>query len=177
MSTKSTDDRYGSVAIAIHWLSAAGIVGALAIGVIAAGIVDPEAKVVLVRGHIVLGSAVLLLTLMRIAWWLLADRHPRPVGNQPAWQQAAASAVHGLLYVVILVMASSGIATIILSGAMPALIAGTALPDFGLVLPRAVHGVASRIMLALLAAHIGAALFHQYVRRDRLLGRMGLGPV
>jgi len=30
-------------------------------------------------------------------------------------------------------------------------------------------------MLGLLALHIGAALYHQFIRRDRLLSRMGVG--
>ncbi len=33
----------------------------------------------------------------------------------------------------------------------------------------------SKLLLALLAAHIGAALYHQFVRRDQLLARMGVG--
>ena len=73
-------------------------------------------------------------------------------------------------------MASSGITTLILSGAMPAIIAGTALPDFSELVPRIAHGIMSRLLLVLLAGHIGAALYHQFIRRDRLLGRMGLGP-
>lgn len=32
-------------------------------------------------------------------------------------------------------------------------------------------------MLVLLALHVGAALYHQFIRRDRLLARMGIGSV
>jgi cytochrome b561 len=38
------------------------------------------------------------------------------------------------------------------------------------------HGFMSRILLVLLVDHVGAALYHQFVRHDRLLGRMGVGP-
>jgi cytochrome b561 len=31
------------------------------------------------------------------------------------------------------------------------------------------------VLIALLAGHIGAALWHQFIRHDRLLARMGLG--
>ena len=91
------------------------------------------------------------------------------------WQKFMAHAVHIALYAVVLLLASSGIATLVLSGALPAIIAGTTLPDFETLLPRLVHGVASRLLLGLLALHIGAALWHQFVRRDRLLARMGVG--
>ena len=34
---------------------------------------------------------------------------------------------------------------------------------------------AARAMLGLLALHVGAALYHQFIRRDRLMARMGVG--
>ena len=33
----------------------------------------------------------------------------------------------------------------------------------------------SRLLLVLLVAHIGAALYHQVIRRDRLMGAWGWG--
>ena len=146
-------------------------------GLTAAGTADPAAEVTLVRGHIVLGSLVFILTLLRIFWWIWGDRRPAPgPAGQPPLQEFVAKTVHYAIYAVILLMASSGITTLILSGAMPAIIAGTALPDFSEVVPRVAHGIMSRLLLVLLAAHIAAALYHQFIRRDRLLGRMGLGP-
>jgi cytochrome b561 len=32
-------------------------------------------------------------------------------------------------------------------------------------------------LAALVIAHVGAAFKHQFIDRDRLLGRMGIGPV
>lgn len=175
MSVKSTPARYGSVAIAIHWITALLIVLLFATGLLAAAQVDPAAKVALLRAHIPLGAGALLLTLFRIVWWWVADRHPVPPAGQPEWQRWVASIVHGGLYAVVLVAASSGIATIVLSGALPAIIGSATLPNLETVLPRAVHGTVARVMLGLLALHVGAAMWHQFVRRDHLLARMGLG--
>jgi cytochrome b561 len=175
MSLKSTSSRYGSVAVAIHWLSALMIVLLFATGLLAAAQVDSDAKVALLRAHIPLGAGVLVLTLFRIVWWFVADKRPALPAGQPAWQQWVARATHIGLYVVVLVTASSGIATIVLSGALPAIIGSATLPNLETVLPRAVHGVVSRLMLGLLALHIGAALYHQFIRRDHLLARMGIG--
>ncbi len=175
MSAKSTSTRYGSVAITIHWLSALLILALLATGLLAAGQADPMAKLALVQLHVPLGLGVLVLTLLRIVWWWVADRRPDLPADQPGWQKFAAHAVHFGLYLVILVLASSGIATLILSGAIPAIITGTTLPDLETVLPRLVHGAASKAMLVLLALHIGAALYHQLIRKDGLLARMGVG--
>lgn len=175
MGLKSTPTRYGAVAIAVHWTSAIAIVATFGLGLMAAGTTDAAMEVTLLRGHIVLGSLVLILTLLRIGWWIWGDRRPAPVAGLPRVQALASSIVHYAICAVILLMASSGITTLILSGAMPAIIAGTAVPDFSELVPRVAHGVMSRLLLVLLVAHIGAALYHQFVRRDRLLGRMGLG--
>ena len=175
MSATSSSTRYGSVAIAIHWLTALMILELFATGLLATAQVDPGAKLALLRAHIPFGAGVLLLTLLRIVWWLAIDRRPAPPADQPGWQKLVAKAVHIALYAVVLVTASSGIATIILSGALPAIIGSATLPNLETVLPRAVHGIASRLMLGLLALHIGAALYHQFIRRDRLLARMGVG--
>jgi cytochrome b561 len=175
LSLKSSTTRYGSIAITIHWLTAVLILALFATGLLAAGQGDPAAKLALVRFHVPLGSAVLVLTLLRIIWWWVADRRPALDTDQPNWQRFLAHAVHIALYLVILLLASSGIATLVLSNALPAILAGTTLPDLETLLPRLVHGVASKLMLGLLALHIGAALYHQFIRRDHLLARMGLG--
>jgi cytochrome b561 len=175
MSLKSTPSRYGTVAVAIHWTSALGIVVAFALGLMAAHASDPASVPTLVRGHVVIALAVVALTLLRILWWLVADRRPEPGPGQPRWQQAAAQTVHAALYVLILLMGTSGIATLVASGAVPALFAGTALPDFSGLIPRLAHGIMSKLLLALLAAHVAAALYHQFIRRDRLMARMGIG--
>jgi cytochrome b561 len=175
MSTKSTPTRYGSVAIAFHWTSAAAILLAFAAGWVVANVVEPERQPPILAAHVVLGISVLVLTLLRLLWWLVADRHPAPPADQPQWQRTAASLVHGALYVILLVMAASGVATVILSGAIPAILAGGPLPDFSDVPPRLVHGLLARLLLMLLVVHVGAALYHQFIRRDRLLARMGVG--
>jgi cytochrome b561 len=156
MSATSSSTRYGSVAIAIHWLSALLILLLFVTGLLAAEQVDPAARIALLRAHVPVGVAILLLTLLRIVWWLVADpRRPAMPADQPAWQKAMAKAVHLGLYVVVLVSATSGIATIALSGALPAILSGATLPDLSTILPRTVHGIASRAMLGLLALHIG----------------------
>ena len=40
---------------------------------------------------------------------------------------------------------------------------------------RAVHGNFAYVIAALVALHIGAALYHQFIRKDNLLSRMWYG--
>lgn len=174
MSAKSTSNRYGSVAIAIHWLSAVLIVALLVSGFRAANTTDPAAKAQLLSVHAPLAIATLVLTLARIAWWWRGDSKPLPVQGMSRWQDFSARLVHVLFYIVILGMAASGIGMFVLSGAGPILFAGAGgpLPDFWNYQPRIPHGIGARAMLVLLALHAGAALYHQFIKKDRLLNRM-----
>lgn len=179
MGIKSSADRYGAVAITIHWVTVLAILGLLISGFQAEDMDDQAAKAGLLMVHASLGIGILVLTILRILWWWLFDRQPVPPQTMPRWQVIAAHAVHGTLYVVIIGMAFSGLAMFILSGAGDIVFGGAnaALPDFDDYPPRSAHGIGARIILVLLAVHIGAALYHQFVRRDRLLARMGLGRV
>jgi cytochrome b561 len=177
MAIKSTPARYGAVAIMIHWVAAALIVALLITGFRVSGAADPAAKAAFLRFHAVMGIAILLLTLARIAWWWFGDKKPLPVTGQPALLHRAASAVHVLFYVVIIGLAASGIGMMALSGAGPIVFGGAPglLPDFWNFLPRVPHGIGVRVLIALLILHVGGALYHHFIRRDGLLGRIGVG--
>jgi len=175
MAVKSTSNRYGSVAIAIHWSSAMAVILTFVAGFVVAETVPPGQGAPILLLHITLGLIVFALTVLRILWWLLADKHPRAPADQPRWQIWAAQAVHLGLYVLLVLMASSGITTLILSGALPTLLSGGPVPDFSALTPRIAHGVMSKILLALFVMHVGAAIYHQVIRRDHLLARMGVG--
>jgi cytochrome b561 len=173
---KSKPDRYGAVAVSIHWITAALILVLLGSGFRAANAMDPVAKGAFLRIHIPLAVAILLLTLFRVVWWWLFDRKPRPVQGSPAWQEWLAWATHVAFYIVILGMVASGIGMMVLSDAAPDIFAGSStLPDFNDFLPRVPHGLGAFLLVALLVAHIGAALYHHFIRRDGLLRRMWFG--
>ncbi|KAB2916404.1 MAG: cytochrome b [Hyphomicrobiaceae bacterium] len=170
---KSTTDRYGGIAVSIHWLSVLLIVILMASGFRAANMVDPATKAAILRLHVPIAVAVLALTILRIVWWWGFDRKPNPVAGSPHWQERAARAVHFLFYVVILVMIASGIRMMALSGAAPMIFGGDgALPDFWKFPARFPHGIGARLLLALFVLHAGAALYHHFVHGDGLLRRM-----
>src|SRR5262245_15152436 len=72
---------------------------------------------------------------------------------------------------------ASGIGMLVLSGAASSLFgpATTALPNFWNYPPRVPHGIGARALVALLILHVGGALYHHVVKRDRILARMGIG--
>lgn len=177
MGLKSTADRYGAVVVSLHWLSALLIVILVVSGFRAANTIDPVAKAAVLRLHVPVAIAVLALTVLRIGWWWGVDRKPDPAAGSPRWQQRTAQGVHLLLYVVILAMIASGIGMMALSGAAPIIFGGDVarLPDFSAIPPRLPHGIGARLLLALVVLHAGAALYHQFIRRDHLLRRMWFG--
>lgn len=177
MPIKSEKQRYGAVAVAIHWITALAILAMLASGLSAVRAEDGAGKLALLRVHAIMGTGVGLLTVLRLVWWGLFDRRPDDVPGMPAWQEKAAHIVHGALYVVVLVMVASGFGTLILSGANQQIFgaAPLPLPDLMAVPPFTVHFILAWTLVLLLIGHIGAALYHQFVRRDHLLARMGIG--
>lgn len=66
---------------------------------------------------------------------------------------------------------------LVLSGAGAILFDGAPgpLPDFWDFAPRYGHTAMTWLMGALLLAHIGAAFYHQFILKDRLFARMGVG--
>ena len=176
MPLKGDTLRYGSVQVALHWMSAAAILLLLALGLAAAS--GGPAQAALLRLHAPLGLLTLALTVVRIGWRFL-DRRPDEPAGQPHWQSVTARSVHGLLTLVTLAMGASGVALMALSGAGAILFSGVPgpLPDFWHFKPMTVHAAGAAAMIGLLCLHVGAAFYHQFVRQDHLLTRMGVGPV
>ena len=174
MPAKSNRSQYGNVAVAIHWLSAFLIIALQGSGFRVGGTIDPGVKTVILRFHISAGVALLLLTLARIFWWCFVDRKPDSVSSASKLQSLGASLVHLLFYPVILGMIASGIGMLILSGAGNIIFAGTPgqLPDFQSYLPRIPHGIGARAFVVLILLHAGAALYHQFLKKDGTLKRM-----
>ena len=171
MSLRSTPQRYGRVPVSIHWLSALAVVIMLATGLTMDSLGDAPPGVIL-PVHVTVGAALARLTLLRIVWWFAIDRQPAPPEGLGVVQVWSARVVHLGLYLTLVVTLASGIATVALTGAAPAIFAGGALPDFAAVPPFVAHATVSRVLLVLAVAHVAAALWHQFIRRDRLLARM-----
>ena len=174
---KSKPDRYGAVAVSVHWLSAILILALLASGFRAGNAMDAADKAAFLRFHIPVAIMVLPLTAFRIVWWWRFDLKPLAVQGSPAWQERIARVVHVAFYIVILGMIASGVGMMVLSGAASAVFGepGALLPNFHDYPPRVPHGLGGFLLVALLVLHAGAALYHQFFLRDHLLRRMWYG--
>jgi cytochrome b561 len=87
-----------------------------------------------------------------------------------------AKITHFLLYVGIFGMLLSGASMSTQAGLMNVFNGQGSLPaDFHIFPPRGIHGMTFSILFLLILLHVGAALYHQFIRRDNLLGRMWFG--
>jgi len=172
--------RYHRLLVGLHWLLAAVIVFALAMGTLSLKEIpnaSPE-KLFALRGHMIAGVAILALMAVRLAVRLWLPR-PAPASTGNRLLDRFAVGVHYGFYALVILMAASGIATAVQAG-LPAIVfggSGAPLPEsFWTYRPRAVHGIIAKLLLVLVVLHVAAALYHQFVRRDGLLSRMWFGP-
>jgi len=120
-----------------------------------------------------------VLTLARLAWRIGHPPPPLPK-TTPAWQRSAAHLVHWVFYAFLLGLPVLGY---LLSSGGP-----YPLNWFGLIdVPKApvtksladaahrAHVLGGITMAVLVLVHVCAALWHQFVQRDRLLARMRIG--
>lgn len=167
--------RYSAGAMALHWLVALLIFVSFGMGLMFDDI--PKSwESWLLNTHGLVGSAILALVALRLAW-RLGNPPPALPDDLAMFERRGAHATHVLLYVMMF--------TVPLLGLIALFARGKGL-DFGLFylgspLERArdlarnakgLHMLASYAMMALVALHFAAAMYHHFVRRDGLLRRM-----
>lgn len=168
---------YDPVARGLHWLTVLLVLAEYIIGSLMPHIRLGVPFVLPIRLHLALGSGLLLVVLLRILWRL--THRPPPPPPLPAWQRWLAGATHVALYLVLILMPLAGWASASAHGypvrafgvlPLPALVPYRARSGFRL---GDVHAdVLYWILLALIAMHVGAALYHRFIKRDSVLERM-----
>lgn len=172
-------ERYDNVAISFHWLLAVMLVGSFSFGLYMAGLPFSIQRVKLFNYHKWAGMTILALTLLRLMWRLSHARPPEAPG--PHWQQQAARATHGAMYLLCIVIPLVGWAyssaagfQIVVYGVLPM----PNLLDANPALAEAIkpwHGRLAFVLAALVLLHVAAALKHHFVDHDGLLRRMRPG--
>lgn len=175
--SENTPKRYHPIHVAIHWLMALLVIMMLAIGKTVMPGMDPTdpQKPMMLQSHAYIGMAIGVLLLVRIVMLFVAKR-PAPADAGNAALNFIGRATHILLYVLMLGMVVSGLGLFQLAS-LPAVFNGEEPypANFFEYPPRAGHGLFSWLLLALVALHFGAAMFHQFIKKDNLLGRMWFG--
>lgn len=167
--------RYDSVAIALHWATAVLVVCQFALAELW-GFAGRPTRHLMITTHMSFGIILTAVIIARVIWRLIPGHQMSSL--EVGWVRTASKAVHYLLYVLLALEAVLGF-TLRWSGA-------EAMSFFGLQIPsplghwsRGAHQLVGELhnwngwAIVLIAfGHALAALYHHYVLRDKVLGRM-----
>lgn len=167
---------HGWALIGLHWLTLLVIAAAYVLGSILDGMALSPAKLQVYAWHKWLGILVLLSLPLRLVLRLF-DRLPADSALK-AWEAQTAEVVHLALYLSLAVVPLTGWLQSSAEGFPVVLFKLWQLPD--LVAKdahmakvwREAHETLVNLMLALVALHAAAALYHHHFRRDAVLVRM-----
>lgn len=169
--------RYTRTAQWLHWIMAVIIIAAWSLGVYMADLPRGPDKTALVQWHKAIGSTVIVLVAIRLAW-RATHRPPSLPDAIPLWQQKAAHGLHWLLYALMFAQPLIGWAMSSARGFPVALGGVVPLPALLMkdeVLAKSLtelHGVIGWVLAILVAGHIAMALKHHFIDRDTVLLRM-----
>ena len=177
MTIRNTVAAFGTIARALHWSMALLIVASLAMielrgwaprgSTLRAGLRDWHSQV---------GLVVFTLVWLRL-FWRLANIEPAIVPPPAVWQRRAAHAVECTFYALMIALPMLGIVMMQADGKTVSLL-GASLPPMVAVDKawahslEGIHEWLGNAMIALIALHVGASLWHKYIHRDNTLARM-----
>jgi cytochrome b561 len=171
---------YSLTARLLHWVTAALILIMLPLGLVIANEWGGPLQDPLYDLHRSIGAVIIPLVILRLGYRVM--RPPLPLPNDvPPVQQFAAHATHWGLYTLLIVQPFVGWAATSAYGApivvfglfqLPPILAKNSELSERLFV---VHTLIAVAIACLAAVHIGAALYHHFVRKDHVLLRMITG--
>ncbi|TVQ84995.1 MAG: cytochrome b [Chromatiaceae bacterium] len=171
-------DRYGLLAMTLHWLVAVLVASLFSLGLWMVNLTYYDAWYRSAPAiHKGTGVLLCLILIARLAWRRLSPPPP-PLASHAAWERQAATAAHRLLYGLLF--------AVMLSGYLISTADGRPIEVFGLFrVPATLSGLPNQADLAgrvhlwlaiglvsLAGLHALAALKHQFIDRDGTLSRM-----
>jgi cytochrome b561 len=188
---KSTHDSWGPVSRALHWISALLIIFGLTHGYWMSNFAPRADRLPHYAFHSIVFVYFAILLVLRIIW-RLSEPTPMQPADSAAWEKAAAHLGHLALYAMLIAVLVTGYMN---WSAFPARFdaaraAQVDLSFLGLFKVPALHSTLDRdvfrfwegghmylswALAALIVIHILAALRHQFVKRNHVMGRMWSG--
>lgn len=176
MNTSDTPYTYGTVSKVLHWAVAALVLVNLSMGLLFDNM-SKDLRFTMIMWHKSFGALVLVLMLLRLGW-RAGQGFPKLPPGIAAWQRWAAHLNYLMLYPILIAMPVTGWLMSSASG-YPVYVLGLfALPDIWqknkawAKIFKETHSVLGYVILALVIAHILAALYHHFIQGDKLIRRM-----
>ena len=171
--------KYDRMLVLLHWVLAMGLFYQLGLGLWMEDIPKdpPGFRAEWFNLHKSIGICLGFLILWRLGWRVTHSVPAPPIGNTE-FQNKLSQSAHRFLYVCMVVLP--------LSGFMGSSFSAYPVKFFGLPLPKlwesspegkelfsTIHEVTAFVMMIIIILHISAAVWHQWVKRDGVLSRMG----
>ena len=174
--SRALASRYQPVLVTLHWLVALMIIGLLCLGFFVLANMpntDPKKLDILVW-HMAGGMFVFVLMIPRLIIRIWSARPATAPTGSPLLDRLASIAHYGFYVIVFLMIATGWSTGWLISGVFQG--NGETLPGTFAVFPTfQAHAVLATLLAILIAAHIAAALYHQFVLKDALFRRMWFG--
>jgi cytochrome b561 len=167
---------YGSVAKTLHWLVFALVFAQYVVAFSMPDIGRETVPGTLINLHMSIGATIVVVIVARWLWRIV---HPVPLSTAgPRWERDVARITHAILYLLLAVNPILGWMNASARDWKITIYGIVALPH--LVAPRArlgmvagdVHTFLAWALLVLIGLHVAAALYHFFLRGDRVLQRM-----
>ena len=169
--------QYTRTAKSLHWLMALIIIGLIPMGLYMHELPLSPEKLQLYSWHKWAGVTVFVLLLVRVSWRLTHQPPPLP-WHMSKIERLAAHAGHLALYLLMLAIPLSGWLMSSAKGVQTVWFGVLPIPDL-LAKDKAlgeslaeVHETLSWVLVAVLIAHVAAALKHHFIDKDDVLKRM-----
>lgn len=168
---------YTGTAKTLHWLVLALLIAQFTFAWTMPNIGRNTPVTTLISLHFTFGIVILVVAVVRLVW-RGTHGEPLPEDGVPPWQATSARVIHWLLYALLFVVPLLGwinaswrnMSIVMFGHPLPQLVA-TRAPGWSW--SGDVHSIlANYVMLTLVGLHVAAALYHYFIRRDRVLQRM-----
>lgn len=179
MKFLNSEEGYGLVHKALHWIIAVLIIGLIPVGLGMTQLENSPFKLEVFAMHKSFGLVVFFLGVIRILWRFFSVT-PDHIETHKPWEISLASAAHFWLYVCIIGMP--------LTGWLMSSAAEFPVPFFGYQMPHLMgkdpamaetferaHGILAYTLLVVLGLHVAGALKHHMIDKDETLKRMSWG--
>ncbi len=180
MALRNDPQRYGGIAVALHWTIAALIVTQFVLANMAEQAQEAGSlmgQIAWLARHKSVGITILGLALVRL-FWRLGNAPPALPAGMAVWQKGASVVTHWLMYGFLFALPLSGWAMSSAANFSVSWFDLVRLPDF--VGPSddlkeqlvVVHEVLAKALFVTTVLHVAAALKHHFMDRDGVLLRM-----
>lgn len=178
--------RYDGIAMIIHWLTAVLMIymvffgeDLMKSGEKLAKVGDTASATVEPSIHVTLGVSIFLLTILRIIW-RLTHTAPAYPASMKRYEVVGSKSLHGLFYLLLIAIPLTGWITFggfseevpVMAQAQVFGLFAMPQPPFTSHLFKELHELGSNAAMVLIILHVLAALKHQFIDKDSILGRM-----